>query len=229
MHGSLLPKYRGRVPVNWAVLHGERRNRRDAALHGGKARRRRHRRAAGGARSCRTTRRARYSTRSPSRPNSRSHARAAGTDGRTAPRIAAGPRRRARYFGGRKPEDGRIDWSQDAQSRSTIWCAPWRRPIPGAYADRRIGASDRARDRRRHALAAPRRAAHRRRQLTGRCGDGGILAWRSTVLRRPQLDRRLDRRRARHSRNGGAVPCERRFPVESAPIREPRRPRRINH
>src|SRR5664279_157790 len=24
MHGSLLPKYRGRVPVNWAVLHGAR-------------------------------------------------------------------------------------------------------------------------------------------------------------------------------------------------------------
>ena len=24
MHGLLLPKYRGRVPVNWAVLHGER-------------------------------------------------------------------------------------------------------------------------------------------------------------------------------------------------------------
>lgn len=24
MHGSLLPKYRGRVPVNWAVIHGER-------------------------------------------------------------------------------------------------------------------------------------------------------------------------------------------------------------
>ena len=23
MHGSLLPRYRGRVPVNWAVLHGE--------------------------------------------------------------------------------------------------------------------------------------------------------------------------------------------------------------
>jgi methionyl-tRNA formyltransferase len=23
MHGSLLPKYRGRVPVNWALLHGE--------------------------------------------------------------------------------------------------------------------------------------------------------------------------------------------------------------
>lgn len=24
LHGSLLPKYRGRVPINWAVLHGER-------------------------------------------------------------------------------------------------------------------------------------------------------------------------------------------------------------
>src|SRR5208283_208649 len=23
MHGSLLPRYRGRVPINWAVLHGE--------------------------------------------------------------------------------------------------------------------------------------------------------------------------------------------------------------
>ena len=31
MHGSLLPKYRGRVPVNWAVLHGERQT--GASLH----------------------------------------------------------------------------------------------------------------------------------------------------------------------------------------------------
>jgi methionyl-tRNA formyltransferase len=31
VHGSLLPKYRGRVPVNWAVLHGERRT--GATLH----------------------------------------------------------------------------------------------------------------------------------------------------------------------------------------------------
>ena len=31
MHGSLLPKYRGRVPVNWAVLHGE--NEAGATLH----------------------------------------------------------------------------------------------------------------------------------------------------------------------------------------------------
>jgi methionyl-tRNA formyltransferase len=32
MHGSLLPKYRGRVPVNWAVLHGETET--GATLHG---------------------------------------------------------------------------------------------------------------------------------------------------------------------------------------------------
>jgi len=31
MHGSLLPKYRGRAPVNWAVLHGETRT--GATLH----------------------------------------------------------------------------------------------------------------------------------------------------------------------------------------------------
>ncbi len=32
MHGSLLPRYRGRVPVNWAVLHGE--SETGATLHG---------------------------------------------------------------------------------------------------------------------------------------------------------------------------------------------------
>lgn len=31
MHGSLLPKYRGRVPVNWAIIHGE--NETGATLH----------------------------------------------------------------------------------------------------------------------------------------------------------------------------------------------------
>jgi methionyl-tRNA formyltransferase len=31
MHGSLLPKYRGRVPINWAIIHGERET--GATLH----------------------------------------------------------------------------------------------------------------------------------------------------------------------------------------------------
>ncbi len=55
-----------------------------------------------------------------------------------AARAARGRRRRAcrrtsphgSYFGGRKPEDGRIDWSQPAPARSTTWSAPSRRPIP---------------------------------------------------------------------------------------------------
>ncbi len=33
MHGSLLPQYRGRAPVNWAVIHGETRDRRHPAPH----------------------------------------------------------------------------------------------------------------------------------------------------------------------------------------------------
>ena len=31
MHGSMLPKFRGRVPVNWAIIHGERQT--GASLH----------------------------------------------------------------------------------------------------------------------------------------------------------------------------------------------------
>jgi methionyl-tRNA formyltransferase len=31
LHGSLLPKYRGRVPINWAIIHGE--NETGATLH----------------------------------------------------------------------------------------------------------------------------------------------------------------------------------------------------
>ncbi|MGH8372057.1 MAG: formyltransferase [Stenotrophobium sp.] len=31
MHGSLLPRYRGRVPINWAIVHGERET--GASLH----------------------------------------------------------------------------------------------------------------------------------------------------------------------------------------------------
>ncbi len=34
MHGSLLPRYRGRAPVNWAILRGERETGATPALHG---------------------------------------------------------------------------------------------------------------------------------------------------------------------------------------------------
>ncbi len=34
LHGSLLPKYRGRAPLNWVLVNGERRDRRYAASDG---------------------------------------------------------------------------------------------------------------------------------------------------------------------------------------------------
>jgi methionyl-tRNA formyltransferase len=112
MHGSLLPKYRGRVPVNWAVLHGERET--GATLH--------------------------YmadkpdagdivaQTAVPILPDDTAGdvftkvtvaaemtldrvlpALLAGTAPRIPMNLAAGS-----YYGGRTPADGRIDWSQDA-------------------------------------------------------------------------------------------------------------------
>jgi methionyl-tRNA formyltransferase len=129
MHGSLLPKYRGRVPVNWAVLHGERET--GATLH--------------------------YmadkpdagdivaQTAVPILPDDTAgevfakvtvaaemtldHALPALLAG-TAPRIpmnlAAGS-----YYGGRTPADGRINWSQDAARIHNLVraVAP---PYPGA-------------------------------------------------------------------------------------------------
>ncbi len=130
MHGSLLPKYRGRAPVNWAVLHGERET--GATLH--------------------------YMTAKPDNgdivdqqavpilPDDTAQevfdkvtvaaeialdrvlpALIAGT----APRIAQDLARGA-YFGGRKPSDGVIDWTRDARSIHNLVraVAP---PYPGAF------------------------------------------------------------------------------------------------
>jgi methionyl-tRNA formyltransferase len=132
MHGSLLPKYRGRVPVNWAIIHGERET--GATLH--------------------------YMTVKPDNgdivaqtavpilPDETAaevfdkvtHA-AEQTLERVLPQLIAGtaPRQRqdlaqGAYFGGRKPEDGRIDWSLPARRIHDLVraVAP---PYPGAYTD----------------------------------------------------------------------------------------------
>ncbi len=131
MHGSLLPKYRGRAPVNWAVLHGERET--GATLH--------------------------YMTEKPDAgdivaqtavpilPDETAgqvfakvtHAAAATLDRAlpalihgNAPRIAQ-DLARGSYFGGRKPADGRIDWSRTAREIHDLVraVAP---PFPGAFA-----------------------------------------------------------------------------------------------
>ncbi len=132
MHGSLLPKYRGRVPINWAVLHGERET--GATLH-------------------------RMVTKPdageivaqqavPILPDDTAHEvfgkvtvaaemaldrvlpqLIAGTAPHVMPDLAAGS-----YFGGRKPEDGRIDWTKSAGEIHNLVraVAP---PYPGAFSD----------------------------------------------------------------------------------------------
>ena len=129
MHGSLLPKYRGRAPVNWAVLHGETRT--GATLH--------------------------YMTEKPDAgdivvqrdvpilPDDSARevfdkvtvAAELALDG-VMPALLTGDAPRttqdssqASYFGGRKPADGVIDWRKDASAIHNLVraVAP---PYPGA-------------------------------------------------------------------------------------------------
>lgn len=132
LHGSLLPKYRGRVPVNWAVIRGERET--GATLHemvekpdAG--------RIAGqeavpiGANDTAAEVFARVSDAA-----GRVLARALpglvdGTLPLVPQDLAAGS-----YFGGRKPADGRIDWTLPARAIHDLvrGVAP---PYPGAFTE----------------------------------------------------------------------------------------------
>jgi methionyl-tRNA formyltransferase len=129
MHGSLLPKYRGRVPVNWAIIKGETET--GATLH--------------------------YMTEKPDNgdivaqqsvpilPNDTAfevfqkvtvaaemalHSCLPALLAGTAPRLKQ-DLSQGGYFGGRKPEDGIVDWSLDADSIHNLVraVAP---PYPGA-------------------------------------------------------------------------------------------------
>jgi methionyl-tRNA formyltransferase len=129
MHGSLLPRYRGRAPVNWAVLNGERRT--GATLHYMDVKP-----DAGDIVAQQAV---------PILPDDTAKdvadkvtvaaeiclddvlpALVAGTAPRRPNRIEQGS-----YFGGRTPEDGRIDWSQGARAIHDLVraVAP---PYPGA-------------------------------------------------------------------------------------------------
>jgi methionyl-tRNA formyltransferase len=176
LHGSLLPKYRGRAPVNWAVLHGERET--GATLH--------------------------YMADKPDSgdivaqqavpilPDDTAKevfdkvtlAAEIALDG-VLPALLAGsaPRRaqdlaKGSYFGGRKPEDGRIDWMRDATTIHNLVraVAP---PYPGAFTTV-VGAPARVLrtrviDRDAAPTLAPTIEASRG-QLLARCGGGGTLA-----------------------------------------------------
>ncbi|MEO8303577.1 MAG: formyltransferase [Betaproteobacteria bacterium] len=130
MHGSLLPRYRGRAPVNWAVLHGERET--GATLH--------------------------YMTAKPDDgdivaqtavpilPDDTAREvfdkvtlAAEMTLDRVLPALTEGTAPRVRqdlaqggYFGGRSPADGTIDWNRDATTIHNLVraVAP---PYPGAF------------------------------------------------------------------------------------------------
>lgn len=132
MHGSLLPRYRGRAPVHWAILNGETET--GASLH--------------------------YMLEKPDAGAlvdqeavpilidddalavSRKVAQAAqAVLRRSLPRLIAGTAAatpldlaRGSYFGRRRPEDGRIDWRRGARAVHDLVraVAP---PFPGAFSD----------------------------------------------------------------------------------------------
>ncbi len=130
LHGSLLPKYRGRSPINWAVLNGEKET--GVSLH--------------------------YMTAKPDAGDVVSQKRIAISDDDNAktlmnkatdaavalldeilPKLKAGqaPRvpqdeAKATYFGGRRPEDGEIDWNRSATEIRNLVRAVTR-PYPGAF------------------------------------------------------------------------------------------------
>ena len=132
MHGSLLPKYRGRVPINWAVLHGEKES--GVTLH--------HmvkRADAGDIVDQESV---------PIGPEDTAFdvfnkvtIAARKVLGRRIDAIKAGtaPRTRqddsqATTFGGRKPEDGRIDWTESAERIYNLIRAVTH-PYPGAFTE----------------------------------------------------------------------------------------------
>jgi methionyl-tRNA formyltransferase len=132
MHGSLLPKYRGRVPVNWAIIQGETET--GATLH-------------------KMTEKPDNGdivdqTAVPILPNdtafdvfSKVTCAAEFTLMRALPKLVSGTAvftkqdlSKGGYFGGRKPEDGRINWHDSAPIIHNLVraVAP---PYPGAYSD----------------------------------------------------------------------------------------------
>jgi methionyl-tRNA formyltransferase len=131
IHGSLLPRYRGRAPVNWAILHGERET--GATLHYMTAR------ADAGdivdqqAVPILEDDEAREVFNKVTVAAEIVLARSlpgliAGTAPRVAQRLEDG-----KYFGRRRPEDGKIDWTRSAREIHDLVraVAP---PFPGAFA-----------------------------------------------------------------------------------------------
>lgn len=132
MHGSLLPKYRGRAPVNWAILHGEAET--GATLHimevkpdagdiVGQSK------VSIGPNETATEVFAKVSQAAVAVINQVLPELVQGHIPRKPNNLAQGS-----YFGGRKPADGQILWHQTAQQVHDLVraVAP---PYPGAFTD----------------------------------------------------------------------------------------------
>ena len=132
MHGSLLPKYRGRAPINWAVLHGE--TRIGMTLH------RMVKRADAGAIvdqegvEISPLDSAEHAFRKVM-PCARTVLARQINDLLTGSVIETPQdESQATYFGGRTPEDGRIDWSRSSTEIFNLIRAVTD-PYPGAFTD----------------------------------------------------------------------------------------------
>ena len=132
MHGSLLPKYRGRVPINWAIVHGEQTT--GATLH--------HMVKRPDAGDIVDQEAVPIGPDETAREVFSKVVKAArlvlerqieAIEAGTAPRRAQ-DESQATYFGGRKPEDGRIDWKQSASQIYNLIRAVTQ-PYPGAFTE----------------------------------------------------------------------------------------------
>lgn len=130
VHGSLLPKYRGRVPVNWAIIHGE--SECGVSLH-----RMVKKPDAGELMAQRAVPILRNDTARDVFQKLKCAAESMLI--KAVPQIIAGQiqgqamdLQTGSYFGGRKPGDGQIDWSMPAQQIHNLIraVAP---PFPGAF------------------------------------------------------------------------------------------------
>jgi methionyl-tRNA formyltransferase len=130
MHGSLLPKYRGRAPVNWAIIHGEKES--GATLHEmvekPDAGRIVDQQAVPIGPDDLAVDVFRKVTDAAETVLRRSIAKL--IDGTA--KLREQDLSKGSYFGGRKPEDGRIDWSRSAREIHDLVraVAP---PYPGAF------------------------------------------------------------------------------------------------
>lgn len=130
LHGSLLPRYRGRAPVNWALVNGERQT--GVTLH-----RMVPRPDAGPIVAQRAVEIAEEDT--VREVYAKMTAAAAELVAETWPELAAGRIRevpqdesQATSFGRRRPEDGRIDWAAPAREIYNLVRAVTH-PYPGAF------------------------------------------------------------------------------------------------